>query len=347
MIVTYNYWFRGEPTLPDYVRGVARWPGVACLAIDPVSRFTASGLRPFRDFGEMSRKFWDQLLAGEIKGSWYCVPEFGACESRFHSRDFRQAELFALNTTDLLGIEGEPPVDPGCRMCGHGRRLTDEPFIDEVTTIFCERGFTDCGRWVVDVAHYRQMVDAGITGFHPVPVACRRPDDFVVRLIATLKRAIEDLRDFPGKMPEGVVEEHWGDDLALFVPPEVVASGAFAELDRYLREDLAERDRSGYHLIAPAQEVGLARKARWVALEVTGVAGTELGVNEYIKEVICPLCGKGGHCPAGQLRVNTSTWDGSDICATESGRLCVSKKAYRMLKKWLGDWMIAEPIVSV
>jgi len=288
--------------------------------------------------------FWDWLRKTGVSYQTHAVVEYYPEGMSFKKREYNQAELFAIDTFSFLGQELAPPARRGCRFCGNGRVLRNNPVIDERTAIFWRFGFTSTGRFVVHIQVYEEMLLAGLTGYTASPIRCMKPDEYIIILWrGSLEKVKKDFEAFPGHMPEGIHIEEWGENLILTAAAPLVDGPEFEELNRYLTE-LDEQEVLDYRLIPPASRVGDI-KARWVGIDVTGVVGTELGVNDYKEEIRCPECGMGALCPRGQLRVDASTADGADIGVTETGRICLSKKACKIFCK--PDGFMVESVVCV
>jgi len=338
MKVNYTYWFPPGVKTPERLRKNTTTMPTAW------SEIRVNPSRSDKDWRENTLWFWDWLRKTGDAHRLHAAVEYIAEDWAFKQQDFARASLFAVDTSFFLAQEITPPLNQGCLLCGADHVLSAAPHIDERTTIVWEAGFTNTGRFVVHVLVYEEMLAAGLSGFKVVPVSCVSPEDYVIILWrGSLEKVKRDLVAFPGELPQGIHIEEWGDSLVLTASPSLVEGPEFDELDNHLA-DLDEQDVLSYRFIPPTKCVGEI-KTRWVGIDVTGQAGTELSVNEYVEDFRCPECAKGGLCPTEQLRVDCGTGDGSDVGVTESGRICLSRKAFDILCK--PGRLTAEPVLCV
>jgi len=346
MLLGYEYYFSSTEGLPSFAERL--WstepPGRISIRLDPTSTFKVYAVGEVR---KATFKFWDLMDSPEADNfpPWYVNITYIQQDFNFSKKQFNAAQLLALDTSSLFGYEFEGIIDRGCPFCGKDKVLNPEPRVDDRTIISWRFAFSDTGRLIVHVDGYEELLEHGLTGFSAFPVWSMYPDYYIVRLWMKKEeyhRRI--LLEFGGRLPEEIIHLEWGDTLFYFVPPNIYEREEFKNFENYLIK-LDKADELLYIPNPPARKVGDLPKCRWVWLDITGNAGTEIDKNEYVKEAQCPKCGQGGWLPDGQLKLDYSEWDGSDFCKTETGRICVSKKAFKFLhKKWNED---AEPILNV
>lgn len=335
----YCYFFYGISNIPDFVnRYSEKYPNDRVLVkLCPVS--------DFGDWADITRRFWDYLMSGAKKHLplWTVSVVYGSEDSIFKKNDYKKSRLFALDTMTVLGQEDIPSSIGGCPICGTGKKLKDyPPNINERTVIAWECGFTETGRFLVHVSKYEELLKLELSGFKAKTVKCHYPDKYVISLwCGNIEKNRELLKAFSGPLPNELNIEEWGEKTLFFVLPDLINSKSFDSFDSYLA-DLDEKEELNYTLIPPAEKVGKLPSCRWVELEIIGKGVKELSWNEYLETSICPHCGKGGYCPKGPLKVNISDWDGSDFCLTDAGRICLSKRAYKIICEELH--LGAEPV---
>jgi hypothetical protein len=338
MHLEYRYLFSGSRSIPEFliIYSQEYHSGEVMVRLSPVSNFGT--------WSEMTFKFWEYLKTEEANDlpPWFALTVYGSEEESFRKKDYLAAQLYALDTMTFFGHETDWPVESGCLVCGNGRVLKQTPMVDESTVVSWQAGFSDKGRFIIHITKYEEMLHLGMKGIKPKPVECRFPDCYVISLwCGNIEKNRMLLQEFPEDVPDGVLTEERGDRTTLIVPSDMLHSGELDDLGSYLA-DLDEKEELYYSLIPPGKEVSGIPACRWVELEITGTAGEELDVNEYHRRAICPNCGHGGFCTRGQLVLDLSKWDASDFCLTEVGRLCVSKRAYRLVTE---NWGLSgEPI---
>lgn len=325
MYLKYHYLFSSSKGLPPFVYKCQHDEpdGRALLRIDPISES--------QDFGEVSRRFWDYLtqVTSDHLPSWSARVSYGAHDTRYGRKARSVARLFALDTSFLLGREVIGERSPGCPLCGVGKLLNESPKVDERTVISWEFAFTDTGRFVAHIDIYEQLLEMKFSGFESKPVSCLHPDEAVIRAwTGHIQKNRELLAQYGAGLPACLRVEEWGDATLIFIPSHVLETKEFRLFHAYLKH-LDEIEELPNDFIPAARQVGNLPRCRWVELIVTGNAGREIPYNEYDPRVRCPSCGKGGLLPIGQMGLNYSEWDGSDFCKTETGRICLSKKAYQ------------------
>ena len=348
MRIEYRYYFRSDRNLPSFTRkGRERSPdGCVMLRYAPICdnpEWVVNGVRLDAEWRADTRKFWELLQSPDAQqlAPWFSRVVYGAQPHLFTKREIRRAELFALESDNYAGDDTDAITDRGCPICGYGRALSQAAALDERTVLWWEVGFTDSGRLIVHVDRYLQMLEKNLTGFEVRAVKSGHEDEHTVSLlVGTSKKTRQYVYGYEGGFPEGTSVEEWGDRMFLYVEQHAFTGRDWRHFYTYLME-LHKSEELLCKVIPPAREAPNLPKCRWVELCVHGQAGPELQLNEYHEAAICPKCGKDGWCPKGQLLLDHSQWDGSDLCVTDAKRICISRKALALFKKWNGD---AEPI---
>ena len=341
MVTRYNYWFsnRIEVYLGTRVYVEKYANGRCCLELAPTTSF--------RDCAEITKKFWDSILEDPNN----MPKEFrGASVSNLHidkitKKMLRNSHLFLLNTIPCVQ-EDKLPVDIGCLLCGHGKVRQTDASIDERTLLEWRMGVTDQERVIIHTEIYEILKENGMTGFKPKSlIKTYYPDNYLLMLWRGASR--DYLNNYPKQeVFENFIKEEYGSDRCFVqVPPKLIKSSAFKKLDSYLTE-LDSEEKIRYKLIPPGKTIPGLGKSKWIELEITGFAGNETPYNDYIQKAICPMCGKRGFVTENEFNMKKDEWDGSDICLTDKGRICVSSKFVLLSEK--NRWFLGfEPVNSL
>lgn len=325
--------------VPGYIRKYAQGSpdGVSRIAIVPTSErcpeWADASLRfgrefHFSDWPEVHGRRW------EIKNSRDLPQEV-----------IDQSHLFTLGNAPAFCVERVGASVLGCPICADGRVLsTGGPLNLELRSILSwNLGLTSYGRIVCHEDLLHRMLSMGFTGFGHSRVQLSE-DPFNARHVlsswsGSLTRQQQLLSVFLSEAADRVQSFEWGSKIFVLVDPSEFSSNWFqtwmAMFRRWDRSDLTT-----LRHIAPSLGGGLDGYSRWAELSVTGFAGRETEFNDYIVEQGCPRCRRSLDTD-GPVVLDESEWDGSDLCVTDAGRLCVSSRARDFL---IGVHVDSEPV---
>lgn len=322
MYTEYWYVFESETKIPDYLNLYAesRADGKTIVRLNPVSTYG--------NWAESTYSFWQEIIGKQASwaGKYIAYCGYGIKESDFAKKNITKVELFTIDTLGLFGYETELPNLAGCPVCGKNKKLNKHIRIDERSLIAWRFGFTDYGRLVVHNSIYQSLRQLNATGFQAAPVASNFQQENVMALwTGSIEKAKSVLSKFPGKIPPGIKITEYGEKILIIVPRASFGDAWYRQLDTFLKKQDNEEE-IAYTLVPAVNHLDNEQDAKWFELEITGYAGEELKVNEYIGRAICPFCNDNGFISNDKLRIDTRNYDGTDICRTETGRICISKR---------------------
>ena len=341
MYIEYQYFFNNEKKFPSFITDfIDEIPGERYfIRISP-----NSDDKVWRKNSLKFLKFLNSPKADSIK-PWHTRVVYGAQEDNFKYKEYNESEILALDMTNILGYDKNANEQDLCKICGRKSLENKEIIIDEKTVLYWQIGFSQTNRLIFHVNSFEKILLSNLTGYKANAVKCVYPNDYIIKLwCGNINKNRTLLNEYNGKFPDGINIEEWIDFTVMIVPEKVYNKNEFIEFDKYLSY-LADKDVLDYDLIPPARKAGQLPICRWVELEIIGNAGIESSLNDYDQNVKCPSCGIGGALPTSKLTIDYSYWDNTDFCITDLGRICVSKKAYKLLNDEWG--VLAEPLKDV
>lgn len=321
MVFRYEYWFSNKIELDQNIgKNLVKFPnGRCCLRLDPICQFF--------DLAEITHGFWDKVLKTpdkmpkEFRGTIIS----SISNERVTGSKLKQSSLYLVDTPVIVQ-EKELSLDKGCMLCGAGKVLQRDPFIDEHTLMASKMGITDQGRFIVHAKTLQEIQKKGLTGFQVKnSVASNYQNVYLAMLYKYASKQL--VKEYPNQsfLDQLVIEEYGLDRLFIQIPLELFNTSDFEKFHSYLMALFSE-EQIDYTLIPPAQNIEPYGTGKWFELEITGYAGSEKICNQYIPEALCPKCGQLGQIPENRLNLKKGGWDGSDICLTDAGKICVSNK---------------------
>lgn len=333
MVFRYEYWFSNKIELEANIgKNLIKFPnGRCCLRLDPICKFF--------DLAEITHAFWGKVLKNpdempdEFRGTILsCISNEKVSASKL-----KKSSLFLVDTPVIVQ-EKELPLDKGCMICGAGKVLRNDPFIDEQTLTAAKIGITDQGRFIVHAQILQEMQKNGLTGFQ---VKNSVPSNYQDVYLAMLYKyaSKQYVKEYPNQsfLDQLEIEEYGLDRLFIQIPLELYNTSDFEKFHSYLMALFSE-EKIDYNLIPPAQNIEPYGKGKWFELEITGYAGSEKECNQYIQEALCPKCGQRGQIPENSFYLKQGGWDGSDVCLTDAGKICVSNKFAKT--SLANDWFL-------